>query len=70
MQSKSSKKKVLKKITIELKKEAVEKHVCSAHTINLALKCKMAKWKILNILKNKNIIKGTDAEEGVMMSRN
>lgn len=58
-------KKVLKKITIELKKEIVKKHECGTRVTDLALEYKMAKSTISTILKNKDAIKGADVAKGV-----
>ncbi|XP_013367911.1 PREDICTED: zinc finger and SCAN domain-containing protein 29 isoform X2 [Chinchilla lanigera] len=64
VQSKSGKK-VLKKITIELKKEIVEKHERGVRVTDLASEYKMAKSTISTILKNRDAIKGADVAKGV-----
>ncbi|XP_010623133.1 zinc finger and SCAN domain-containing protein 29 isoform X3 [Fukomys damarensis] len=64
VQSKNGKK-VLKKITIELKKEIVEKHEHGIRVTDLASEYKMAKSTISTILKNKDAIKGADVAKGV-----
>ncbi|XP_013014048.1 zinc finger and SCAN domain-containing protein 29 isoform X3 [Cavia porcellus] len=64
VQSKNGKK-VLKKITIELKKKIVEKHEHGIRVTDLALEYKMAKSTISTILKNKDAIKGADVAKGV-----
>ncbi|XP_021097366.1 zinc finger and SCAN domain-containing protein 29 isoform X2 [Heterocephalus glaber] len=64
VQSKNGKK-VLKKITIELKKEIVEKHERGIRVTDLASEYKMAKSTISTILKNKDAIKGADVAKGV-----
>ncbi|KAM6467503.1 uncharacterized protein PHA67_012932 [Liasis olivaceus] len=67
VQSKHGKNKVLKKITIELKKEIVEKHEHGIRVTDLASEYKMAKSTISTILKNKDAIKGADVAKGVTM---
>ncbi|KAM6451670.1 uncharacterized protein PHA67_018236 [Liasis olivaceus] len=67
VQSKNGKKKVLKKITIESKKEIVEKHECGIRVTDLASEYKMAKSTISNILKNKDAIEGADVAKGGTM---
>ncbi|KAM6468471.1 tigger transposable element-derived protein 1-like [Liasis olivaceus] len=58
---------VLKKITIELKKEIVEKHEHGIRVTDLASEYKMPKSTISTILKNKDAIKGADVAKGVTM---
>lgn len=60
-----NRKKVLKKITIELKKQIVEKHERGIRVTDLASEYKMAKSTISTILKNKDAIKGADVAKGV-----
>ncbi|XP_040286123.1 tigger transposable element-derived protein 1-like [Bufo bufo] len=59
--------KVVKKITIELKKEIIEKHDRGIRVTDLASEYKMAKSTISTILKNKAAIKGADVAKGVTM---
>ncbi|XP_013007869.1 tigger transposable element-derived protein 1-like isoform X2 [Cavia porcellus] len=65
VQGKNGKKKVLKKITIALKKEIVEKHEHGIRVTDLALEYKMAKSTISTILKNRDAIKGANVAKGV-----
>ncbi|XP_044137796.1 tigger transposable element-derived protein 1-like [Bufo gargarizans] len=59
--------KVVKKITIELKKEIIEKYDRGIRVTDLASEYKMAKSTISTILKNKAAIKGADVAKGVTM---
>ncbi|KAF7235332.1 Tigger transposable element-derived protein 1 [Varanus komodoensis] len=67
VQSKNSKRKVSKKITIELKKEIVEKHERGIRVTDLALEYKMAKSTISTILKRKDAIKRANLAKGVTL---
>ncbi|XP_044302391.1 tigger transposable element-derived protein 1-like [Varanus komodoensis] len=59
-------KKVSRKITIELKKEIVEKHERGIRVTDLAFEYKMAKSTISTILKSKDAIKGADVRTQVL----
>ncbi|KAM6459100.1 tigger transposable element-derived protein 1-like [Liasis olivaceus] len=65
VQSKLGQNKGLKKITIELKKEIVEKHDRGIRVTDLGSEYKMAKSTISTVLKNKDAIKGADVAKGV-----
>ncbi|XP_063089639.1 tigger transposable element-derived protein 1-like isoform X2 [Cavia porcellus] len=64
VQSKNGKK-ILKKITIELKKEIIRKHEGGIRVTDLACEYKVAKSTISTILKNKDAIKRADVAKGV-----
>ncbi|KAM6455899.1 tigger transposable element-derived protein 1-like [Liasis olivaceus] len=68
MQSGLGKNKALKKkVTIELKKEIIEKHDRGVRVTDLAAEYKMAKSTISTILKNKDAIREADVAKGVTM---
>lgn len=52
-------------MTIELKKETVEKHENGIRVTDLASEYKMAKLTISTILNNKDAIKGAEMTKGV-----
>ena len=58
-------KKVLKKITIDEKKEIIEKHERGVRVSDLSAQYKMAKSTISTILKNKEAIKAANVCKGV-----
>ncbi|KAM6467107.1 uncharacterized protein PHA67_012646 [Liasis olivaceus] len=66
MQSRLGKNKALKKkVTIELKKDIIEKHDRGIRVTDLASEYKMAKLTISTILKNKDAIREADVAKGV-----
>ena len=58
-------KKVLKKITIDEKKEIIKKHERGVRVSDLSAQYKMAKSTIATILKNKGAIKAANVSKGV-----
>ena len=58
-------KKVLKKITIDEKKEIIEQHERGVRVSDLSAQYKMAKSTISTILKNKEAIKAANVCKGV-----
>lgn len=58
--------KLLKKISNELKKEIVGEHEHCIHMSGLASEYKMVMLTVFSILKNKDAIKRADVAKGVM----